>query len=181
MNVLVYLGSKLGNNEIFKDAAVEVADWIAFNRYGLVYGGNEKGLMGILAERAISKNVEVIGVMPTYLKEIETVKKNLTQFIETETMQERKDIMREMSEVCIALPGGPGTMEEITEAFSLHLVGQNPNACILFNKNGYYDDLKNMYDNMVKNGFLTKEDRSKLLFSEDFDEIDQFIEMVLKK
>lgn len=175
MNILVYLGSKLGNDEIFKDAAIEVADWIASKGYGLVYGGNENGLMGILAQRAISKNCDVIGVMPTYLKKIETIKDNLTKFIETETMHERKEIMRQLSGVCIALPGGPGTIEEITEAFSLHLVGQNKNSCIVYNKCGYYDDLKNMYDNMVKNGFLTEEDRENLLFSEDFNEIDKFI------
>lgn len=179
MNVLVYLGSKLGNKEIFKDAAIEVADWISNKGYGLVYGGNENGLMGILASRVLSNECKVIGVMPKFLKEIEMVKTDLSEFIETDTMQGRKDLMRELSDVCIAIPGGPGTMEEITEAYSLHLVGQNSNACILFNKNGYYNDLKNMYDNMVVNGFLTKEDRSKLLFSEDFNEIDRFIKKVL--
>lgn len=175
MKVLVFLGSKTGNSEVYRKACIEVADWISQNDYSLVYGGNANGLMGVLAGRVLENGGEVIGVMPNYLKEYELVHKGLTKFYETETMQERKDLMRNLSDVCIAVPGGAGTMEEITEAYSLFLVGQNTSPCIVYNKDGYYDDLKNMYDKMAQKEFLAVEDRRKLFFSEDFDEIDRFI------
>ena len=80
-----------------------------------------------------------------------------------------------MGDVFIALPGGPGTLEEISEVISWSRIGQNSKPCIIFNVNGYYDSLKNMYDTMVKEGFLTEEDRNKILFSDSFDEIEEFI------
>lgn len=180
MKVLVFLGSKTGNSEVYKEACLEVADWIADNDYSLVYGGNANGLMGVLADRVLENNGEVIGVMPSYLKESELVHEGITKFYQTETMQERKDFMRSLSDICIAIPGGAGTMEEITEAYSLFLVGKNTSPCIVYNKDNYYDDLKNMYDKMQEKGFLTLEDRKKLLFSDDFNEINKFIKEMKK-
>lgn len=83
--------------------------------------------------------------------------------------------MLELGDACIALPGGPGTLEEITEMISWARVGQNENPCVLFNEKGFYDPLKNLYDSMVENQFLTPEDRSKTLFSNSLSEIDHFI------
>ena len=90
-------------------------------------------------------------------------------------MQERKLKMIEKSDVYIALPGGPGTLEEITEVISLGRVGQHNNPCILINYEGYYDHLKLQYQNMVNEGFLTQDDLNKVLFADSIDEIDAFI------
>ncbi|WP_103981360.1 TIGR00730 family Rossman fold protein [Helcococcus massiliensis] len=176
MNILVYLGSKTGKDKIYTEAATEVADWIVENGHNLVYGGNAKGLMGVLAKRVKEKGGKVIGVMPEFLLEIEERYEECDEYILTQTMQERKDKVRDLSQVCLAIPGGPGTMEEITEAYSLYLVGQNPNPCILYNKNGYYDNLERMYDDMVREGFLDEEARKDFLFSDDFAEIETFIQ-----
>lgn len=176
MKVLVFLGSRYGNSEVYREACIEVADWISNNNHSLVYGGNANGLMGVLTNRVLENGSEAIGVMPGYLKGIEDIHLGLTDFIETETMQERKDKMRELSDICIAIPGGPGTMEEITEAYSLYIVGQNTSPCIVYNKDNYYDDLRNMYDKMLEKGFLTLDNRKKLLFSDNFEEINKFIE-----
>lgn len=75
----------------------------------------------------------------------------------------------------LALPGGPGTLEEISEAFSWARVGQNPNPCAFYNVNGYYDKLADFFDHMVTEGFLTTEDRNKLLFSDSLEEIYNFM------
>lgn len=90
-------------------------------------------------------------------------------------MAERKQKMLDLGDVCIALSGGPGTLEEITEMISWSRIGQNPNPCILFNENGFYDPLRDLYDSMVKNDFLTQTDRDKTLFSNSLKEINQFI------
>lgn len=78
-------------------------------------------------------------------------------------MSERKDKIIELGDVFIALPGGPGTLEEITEVISWSRIGQNNAPCILYNKNGYSNPLKTMYQSMVSNGFLTKKDFDKIL------------------
>jgi uncharacterized protein (TIGR00730 family) len=84
--------------------------------------------------------------------------------------------MLDLGDACIALPGGPGTLEEITEMISWSRVGQNPNPCVLFNENGFYDPLKDLYDHMVKSGFLSTQDREKTLFSNSLNEISEFIQ-----
>ena len=83
--------------------------------------------------------------------------------------------MLKLADACIALPGGAGTLEEIAEVYSWARIGKNPHPCILFNKNGFYDPLKALYQRMVESGFLSEDAFQKLLFSEDFAEIEQFI------
>jgi predicted Rossmann-fold nucleotide-binding protein len=91
-------------------------------------------------------------------------------------MSKRKEVILEKEDVCIALPGGPGTLEEITEVVSWSRVGQNNNPCIFFfNTNNYYSLIEQFYDQMVSNEFLTQEDRNKILFSKSFKEIEEFI------
>lgn len=175
MKILVYLGSKMGNKKIFEQSVIEVADWIGKNSHDLIYGGNANGLMGVLANRVKYHNRKVTGIMPEFLIGEEIILEDIDEIIITKTMQERKDKMRELADVCIALPGGAGTMEEITEAFSLFIVNESKCPCILYNKENYYKPLKDMYDKMVENEFLDNSNRKKLLFSEDFNEIEKFI------
>lgn len=84
-------------------------------------------------------------------------------------------MMLELSDGCIALPGGPGTLEEIIEAFSWARLGDNNNPCVMYNVQGYYDDLKHMFDLMTDKGFLTRKDRSKLFFSNSLENIGTFM------
>lgn len=91
-------------------------------------------------------------------------------------MAERKQRMLDYGDACIALPGGPGTLEEITEVISWSRIGKNQNPCIVYNENNYYDALKNMYDTMVNCDFLTRADREKILFSNDLSQIESFIQ-----
>lgn len=174
MNILVFLGANKGFDPIYEESAKSLGKWIGENSHTLIYGANSKGLMGILADETIKFGGKVIGVMPKFLKSTEIPHSKLDEYIETDTMQERKDIMRSMADICIALPGGPGTMEEITEAISLFRVKQSKAPCVFFNVNNYYDLMKNMYDQMLKQGFVSKEDRDNILFSDDLDEIVRF-------
>lgn len=175
MNILVYLGANEGNKKIYKDAALEIGQWIIDSNHNLVYGGNAKGLMGILARKVKESPAKVIGIMPEFLMEIEERFLECDEFITTITMNERKAKMLNLADACIALPGGAGTMEEITEAYSLFKVGQHDSPCIFYNKEGYYDSMAKMYDKMVEEGFLDQKDRDYLLFSEDLEEIESFI------
>ena len=114
--------------------------------------------------------------MPTFLQQRELAHDKLDKLIIVESMSERKKVILEKGDVCIALPGGPGTLEEITEVVSWSRIGQNSNPCIFFNTNNYYSLIEKFYDQMVSNEFLTQEDRNKILFSKSLKEIEEFIQ-----
>ncbi|KMK51973.1 lysine decarboxylase [[Actinobacillus] muris] len=175
MNITVYCGASLGNDTVYRDSAVRLGKWIVAHQHRLIYGGGRAGLMGVIADTVLAEGGEVIGVMPTFLAERELAHTGLTQLITVDSMSVRKQKMIELGEAYIALAGGPGTLEEISEVISWARIGQNPNPCILFNQNGYYNPLKMLFEQMVKSAFLTAEDYQKILFSDDLDEIAQFI------
>ena len=176
MNITVYCGASLGNNEIYQQATRKLGKWVAEKQHQLIYGGGAAGLMGLIADSVLAQGGKVIGIIPEFLKERELAHPNLTELVIVESMTERKKRMFDLANAFIALPGGPGTLEEISEVISWARIGQNPNPCILFNENGYFDSLRDFYDRMVQDGFLTQPDRDKILFSNDLDEIEAFIE-----
>ncbi|MBQ3437132.1 MAG: TIGR00730 family Rossman fold protein [Fusobacterium sp.] len=175
MKITVYCGASIGNKEIYKNAAIEMAKWIAKNNYELVYGGGKQGLMGVVSDTVMAEGGKVTGIMPHFLTERELANEEITKFIKVQTMYERKKMMIDLGDVYIALPGGPGTLEEISEVVSWSRIGQNNNPCIFFNINNYYEPIKNMFDTMVENGFLTLEDRKKILFTTSYEELENFI------
>ncbi|WP_369403784.1 LOG family protein [Fructilactobacillus florum] len=91
-------------------------------------------------------------------------------------MAVRKQRMLDLSDACLALPGGPGTLEEIIEAFSWAVLGQSSNPCAFYNVDGYYTQLANMFDRMTADGYLTDDNRAKLYFSDSFSDIFNFME-----
>lgn len=173
----MYCGANKGNFPIYEQAAIELGKWIVKSKNRLVYGGGRAGLMGTLAYTVLNSGGEVIGVIPTFLQERELAHEGLTEQHIVDSMSERKMKMLALGEVCIALPGGPGTLEEITEMISWSRVGQNMNPCIFYDQSGYYAPLEKMYDSVVENGFLTKTDRDKILFSSSLEEISEFIKV----
>lgn len=176
MNITVYCGASTGNNPIYSEAAQKLGAWIAKNKHKLVYGGGKAGLMGIVADEVLKFNGEAIGIMPTFLVNRELSHQQLTKLEIVDSMSERKNKMIELGDCYIALPGGPGTLEEISEVISWARIGQHKNPCILFNVNGYYDHLKKLFDDMVDSGFLGEADKSIMLFTDSLEEVEQFIE-----
>lgn len=162
MNVAVYCGASIGSSEEYKQITKELGRWLGENQYNLVYGGGNAGLMGIIAETAIEENCEVTGIIPEFLVARELAKENLTSLIVVSNMHERKQKMIELADLYVALPGGPGTIEEITEVISWGRIGQHANPCVLINFNGFFDPLKQQYQAMVTEGFLTQEDFDKI-------------------
>lgn len=176
MNITVYCGASLGNHESYLQATKALAQWIAARGHQLVYGGGRAGLMGLVADTVLAQGGKVIGIMPTFLQERELAHPALTELQTVDSMSERKLKMIELGDAYIALPGGPGTLEEIAEVVSWARTGQNPNPCVFLNVEGYYEPLKAFYDQMVSSGFLTQADRDKILFSENLAEIEHFIQ-----
>ncbi len=177
--VAVYCGAATGNDPIYTQAAIKLGDWLVRHNLELVYGGGGIGLMGTISRRVMSQGGKVHGVMPKELvdrgaESVELAK--LSELTVVDNMSTRKEQMMALSDGCIALPGGVGTLEEMSQAFSWARLGNNPNPCVFYNVNRFYDPLEEMFDKMTATEFLTKADRAKLLFSDSLEEIHDFME-----
>ncbi|MBC1521763.1 TIGR00730 family Rossman fold protein [Listeria aquatica] len=175
MKIAVYCGSAFGAKKIYQESAEKIGNWIGENEYTLVYGGGNVGLMGVVADTVLSHGAAAYGVMPTFLEKREIAHRGLTRLIQTKDMYERKKTMMELADAYIALPGGPGTLEEISEVISLGRIGVHKNPCILYNVDGYYEPLRSFFDEMVTADFLTEAAREQFLFSDSLPEIEDFI------
>ncbi|WP_461241162.1 LOG family protein [Paucilactobacillus sp. N302-9] len=173
--IAVYCGASVGNDEIYSDSAAQLGEWLVEKDYELVYGGGKFGLMGIVARAVIDNGGIVWGFIPEELKNRGLAFNQSTHLKIVENMSIRKKAMLDLSDACIALPGGPGTLEEIGEAFSWAVIGDNASPCVFYNINGYYDPLQHMFDQMVEHGFMEASARQKILFSDSLTEIDDFM------
>lgn len=174
-SIAVYCGANTGNQSIYYDAAIQLGQYLATHHLKLVYGGGGVGLMGVLAQSVLDAGGQVHGIMPQELYDRGAAAKNLTELTVVDNMATRKQRMLTNSDGCIALPGGPGTLEEIIEAYSWARIGDNPNPCAFYNVNHYYDPLITLFDQMVTQGFLTAEHRAKLCFADQLPTIFEFM------
>ena len=175
MKITVFCGANNGKSESYIKNATELGEWIADNNHTLVYGGGKIGLMGVIADTVLENRGEVIGIMPQFLVDREISHTGITEFIIVDDMSVRKAKLVDLGDVFIALPGGPGTLEEISQVISWVRVGKKDAPCILMNVDGYYDFLEQYFDKMVEEGFLTKGDREKTLFTDNIEEMERFI------
>ena len=171
MNITVYLGSNDGRDPALKKAVRELGYWIGRNHHTLIYGGSKRGLMGELAESVLMAGGKVIGVEPQFFIDDGFLHEGITETISTETMAERRIKMMEMGDAYIALPGGIGTLDEISEVIVMAALGKHQKPCIIYNKNGYYDLLRGMFDRMADADFMTKEARAMITFAESLKDI----------
>jgi len=175
-NIAVYCGAASGNEEIFTTGAQKLGRWIVENNYGLTYGGGRFGLMGVVANSVLDNHGFVHGIITQELADRELSHNTLSKLDIVPDMSQRKQAMLNDSVANIALPGGPGTLEEISEAFSWTIVGDSTNPCIFYNLNHYYDDLAKFFDSMTEHGFMEERTRQTLLFSDSLTEIGKFID-----
>lgn len=116
--IAVYCGASMGKNPLYRNSAIDVGDELVKRNLELVYGGWENGLIGTVAKTVIAKNGFVHGVIPKFLTEKERMLKDVTNLYVVDNMSIRKNEMLSLSDACLAIPGEPGTLEEIIEAFS---------------------------------------------------------------
>lgn len=164
MNIAVYCGSSPEATPCFIEAARELGEWIGSHGHRLVYGGSSIGLMGAVSRAALDAGGEVVGVEPGFFIEAGVAQHDLTELIVVDTMTERKAKMIELADVFVALPGGVGTLEEISEVMSRLRLGMEAGPCYLLNLRGFYDGLLTLVDAMVNAAFLDEPDREQMLF-----------------
>lgn len=160
--VVVFCGSSIGHNEIYKQSAIELGNYLADNNIGMIYGAGKIGMMGAVADTMLAKNGEVIGVIPDLLKHEEVMHSSVTELIITKTMSERKVKMSQLTDAYITLPGGFGTLDELYEALTLQQLYIETKPVGLLNVNGFFDATIQQLDYMVKEGFLQPKNRAML-------------------
>ena len=171
MNITVYLGANAGNDPALRDAVRALGRWIGESGNTLVYGGSASGLMGVLAKSVLGAGGKAIGVEPQFFIDEGYEFDGLTELIVTRDMSERKAKMIELGEAFIALPGGTGTLEEITEVMSKVSLKHLDAPCILYNLNGYYDSLKQLLEHMIEMDLSSREKQEGIYFAENLEKI----------
>lgn len=161
--ICVFCGSSAGDRPAYGEAAVQLARTLAERGIGIVYGGGNVGLMGVLADAALAVGGEVIGVIPRALKEKEVAHLGLTEMHVVGSMHERKAMMADFSDAFIALPGGYGTFDEFCEALTWTQLGIQQKPCGLLNVDGYYDHLLAMFDHATAEGLLKPAHRAIII------------------
>lgn len=165
--ICVFCGSNAGSRPEYADAAREFASLMAGRRIGLVYGGGNVGLMGILADAMLAAGGEVIGVIPASLVAREVAHHGVSELRVVQTMHERKALMNELSDGFVALPGGFGTLDEFFEILTWSQLGIHGKPCGLLNVAGYYNDLLLMLDRAVAENFLRPAHRDLVITDTD--------------
>jgi hypothetical protein len=155
--ICVYCGSNPGNIPAHRAAAYELGAFLANSGIGLVYGGGHVGLMGAVADGALSKGGEVIGVIPRSLMDKELGHDGVTELRVVKSMHERKQMMVDLSDGFIALPGGFGTLDELFETLTWLQLSFHDKPVGLLNVGGFFDGLIEFIHHMSRQGFLKPE------------------------
>ena len=161
--ICVYCGSSIGNNLVYREAAVAMGGVLAARGIGLVYGGGNVGLMGVIADAVLAGGGEVIGVIPRSLAEREIAHTGVTDLRVVDSMHARKALMADLSDAFIAMPGGVGTFEEFFEAVTWTQLGVHRKPCGLLNAGSFYTPLVAFIEQAVDEGFIKPVHRASIV------------------
>ncbi|MEJ6394904.1 TIGR00730 family Rossman fold protein [Gymnodinialimonas sp. 2305UL16-5] len=171
-SLCVYCGSRAGADPAYEAAATALGHALAAENMRLVYGAGDIGLMGAVARAAQAAGAETFGVIPTHLLSVEVGKTDLTSFVVTETMHERKKVMFMNADAIAVLPGGAGSLDELFEVLTWRQLGLHDKTILLLNTNGYWDPLLALLDHIVDQGFA---DASLLSFFQTVSDVPALI------
>ena len=170
-SVCIYCGSRSGRNPVIAREARALGAALGRAGYALVYGAGDAGLMGETARAAQEAGARITGFIPRHLYELEVANHRIDALIVTETMHERKKLMLGNAEAVIALPGGPGTLDELIEVLTWRHLGLHAKPAFLLNTAGYWEPLLALFDHMVAGGFVGAQFRDYLTVVETVDEL----------
>jgi len=165
--ITIYCGSNKGKNPVYEEGAKDLANEMVKRSLALVYGGGNDGQIGMIVDAMLEAGMEVYGIIPQKLVDIEVAHRGLTELTVVETMRDRKWLMAEKGDGFIAMPGGIGTFEELFEIMTLNQLAYISKPLGLYNVNGYYDGLITFLQHSAKEGFLHQAQLDQLIVSSD--------------
>lgn len=177
MKFAVYGAASSLIDESYINAGKDLGRKMVDKGLGLVFGGGANGMMGAVAEGVYEKNGYILGVIPEFFKEAgsEISFKNCTDYIYTDTMRERKRNMEEHCDGFIITPGGIGTLDEFFEILTLKQLGRHNKPIVLYNINGFYDELEDMLEKSIDQKFITQDCKDLYKVINDVDELLEYM------
>jgi uncharacterized protein (TIGR00730 family) len=166
-SVCVYCGSSDHISQVYLDAARALGQTLAQRGLTLVFGGGKAGMMGALADSALSAGGQVIGVVPELFNRPQLIHSGLTTLHIVDSMHTRKARMASLGDGFVALPGGFGTFEELFEMLAWSQIGLHVKPVAVLNTSGYFDRLLGAIEFARAEGFIYDEQRSRLLCRDD--------------
>ena len=170
-NIAVFCGSHFGKNPIYKEVAEQLGTRLASEGRTLIYGGSAWGYMGSVSSAALNAGGYVVGIIPTIFSDAVISSQPVSELIKVQSMAERKQIMAERSDAYIALPGGIGTLDEISEMLTNTQLGFGCKPTVILNVNGFYNPLKAQLELMHNEGLIQQGTMRTILFHDTVDEL----------
>ncbi len=170
-SIAVFCGAHLGNDPIYEEKAKEISQLIASKGINVVFGGGDVGLMKVVADTAIESGSEVTGITLSSLDSFELTNPRITKTIITKDLFERKQEFFNHSDAFIVLPGGVGSLDELTEVLVSNQLGIINKPVGILNTNNYYDSFFKWYDHSVKSGFVSEANYSQLILEVNPDKL----------
>jgi uncharacterized protein (TIGR00730 family) len=170
-SICIFCGANFNGDPVLKQAVEQLAATMAANNITLVYGGGNVGVMGLLADAMLKDGGKVVGIIPQFLMDKEVGHKGITELHIVENMHQRKQMMNDLCDGIIMLPGGFGTLEEFFEVLTWLQLGLHNHPVGILNVNGFYDPLLKQMDVMVEQRFLKPANRALVLTSTNPDEL----------
>lgn len=152
-SICVFCGSRSGVRPGYEAASLETGAMLARNRWRLVYGAGDVGLMGTVARAVQAEGGLTFGVIPIHLVQREVGRTSLDSYVVTETMHERKKVMFMNADAIVMLPGGAGSLDEFFEVLTWRQLGLHDKPVVLLNTEGYWDPLMGLIDHVIAEGF----------------------------
>lgn len=153
VSIAVYCGSRSGADPLYAAEAEAMGRAIASEGWRLVYGAGDVGLMGTVARAAQQAGAQTFGVIPEHLMRLEVGKRDLTSFVITETMHERKKIMLTNADAVVVMPGGAGSLDEFFEVLTWRQLGLHAKPIVLLDAGGFWAPLRALLDHVIERGF----------------------------
>ncbi|WBL34274.1 TIGR00730 family Rossman fold protein [Sinirhodobacter sp. HNIBRBA609] len=166
-SICVFCGSRTGNRPAYAEAARATGTMLATRGWRLVYGAGDVGLMGEVARAAQQAGGATFGVIPIHLFQREVGKRDLSTFIVTENMHERKKVMFMNSDAIVVLPGGAGSLDELFEVLTWRQIGLHEKPILILNTDGYWNPIKTAIEHMIGEGFADRSLAEMLIWVED--------------
>lgn len=166
-SIAVFSGSNHGFNPAYAEGAQALGREIARRGLRLVYGGTDKGLMGVVADAVLAEGGEVVGIITRYLHDLGHLHGGLTRHEMTPDMRSRKTRMSEWADAFIALPGGLGTFEELFEVATLTQLGEHQKGVACLNIGDFFNPVRSLLEHAVKEGFMKTEHSEMLILDTD--------------
>ncbi|OCG18564.1 MULTISPECIES: TIGR00730 family Rossman fold protein [unclassified Gilliamella] len=184
-NICVFCGASEGSQLEYRTQAEQLGKTLAEQNRRLIYGGGNKGLMGVIANAVLAHGGEVIGIIPERLVKAETAHHGITRLEVVDNMHQRKARLSELADGFIAMPGGTGTLEEVFEVWTGMQIGYHEKPVALFNPAEFWQPMLNFLQHAVNEGFVRDSFYKTLIVSEDpqsiLQQIDHFIPKDLQR